>query len=367
MLPKRLVLLFSFLVVLMITQLFLISLKSTRKGHQEPLLCPKHVNFTERTRTITQNTHFLQNQIPARSTSIKVLSTKSTTHLSTTSKVLASFTSSHAVKNQATADPTTKELATFTSKQQTGGAISQNKHFLENQVPVKRTSITVLSTKSTTHLSTTSKVRTLFTSSHAVENQATADFTTKELATFTSKQQTERTISQNKHFLENQLPVKRTSIKVLSTKSTTHLSTTSKVLAPFTSSNAVKNQATADPTTKELATFTSKQQTERMKSQNQATVDSIAEEPTKFTSEQQTERLNDQVTKNRFHPDSNMLFSNEFDKAGEVKKVDVLLIILTYHKYFHRRKNIRKTWLATCSRNEKVYLLYLILVMGYIK
>jgi len=254
MLPKKLVLFFLILVALMIIQLFLISLKSTKKLNQEPMFRSYHVNFTGRTRTIAQNTHFLQNKVLAQWTSIKTLSTKFTTHLSANPKVFTSITSSHSVKNQATASPTAKEVEAFTSKQQA-----------------------------------------------------------------------ERTKFQNRHFLRNQVPATRTSITVLSTKSTVHLSTKPKVPASFTSSDVIKDQSTTQ-----------------------------AQEPAKFTSEQQMERLNDQATKNRFHPDSKMLFISEFDKSGEVKTVDVLLIILTYHKYFHRRENIRKTWLATCSRHEKI-------------
>ena len=56
----------------------------------------------------------------------------------------------------------------------------------------------------------------------------------------------------------------------------------------------------------------------------------------------------------RFRPDDKMLFIDEFDKAKEVKSVDVLLIVLTYHKYFHRRENIRKTWIDTCHNHKKV-------------
>ena len=254
MLPKKLVLFFLILVSLMIIQLFLISLKSTKKSNQEPMFRSYHVNFTGRTRTIAQNTHFLQNKVLAQWTSIKTLSTKFTTHLSATPKVFTSITSSHSVKNQATASPTAKEVEAFTSKQQAERTTFQNRHFLRNQVPATRTSITVLSSKSTVHLSTNQKVP--------------------------------------------------------------------------PSSDASKDQSTKD---------------------------AIVQEPAKFTSDQQIERLNDQATKNRFHPDSKMLFISEFNKSGEVKTVDVLLIILTYHKYFHRRENIRKTWLATCSRHEKVH------------
>ena len=59
-------------------------------------------------------------------------------------------------------------------------------------------------------------------------------------------------------------------------------------------------------------------------------------------------------SKARFRPDDKMLFNDEFDKAKEVKSVDVLLIVLTYHKYFHRRENIRKTWIDTCHNHKKV-------------
>ena len=59
-------------------------------------------------------------------------------------------------------------------------------------------------------------------------------------------------------------------------------------------------------------------------------------------------------SKTRFRPDDKMLFIDEFDKAKEVKSVDVLLIVLTYHRYFHRRENIRKTWIDTCHNHKKV-------------
>ena len=255
-------------------------------------------------------------------------------HLPAIRTVPAPFRSPNTFQNQSTATAVQNEQAMSVSKQlskKDDSLVAKNRIRPDSQMPI------------TTEFSTSVEVKTERTK-HAIKDQAA----------FTSKQQTERTKSQNERFLQNQVPVRRTSITVISTKSTTHLSKTSKVLAPFTASYAVKNQVTADPTTKELATFTSKQQTERMKSQNQATIDSIAEEPATFTSKQLTERLNDQVAKDRFRPDSKMLFITEFSKAVEVKTVDVLLIILTYHKNFLRRKNIRRTWLTACRKHEKV-------------
>ena len=280
---------------------------------------------TERAKS--QSNHVLQNQLPVKRTSITVLSTKPIPHLTTTSLVFPPFISSHAIKNQATEDSRAQEPAKFTSEQPTERVKSQSNHVLQNQLPVKRTSITVLSTKPIPHLTTTSLVFPPFISSHAIKNQATEDSRAQEPAKFTSEQPTERVKSQSNHVLQNQLPVKRTSITVLSTKPIPHLTTTSLVFPPFISSHAIKNQATED---------------------------SRAQEPAKFTSEQPTERLNDQVTKHRFLPDSKMLFISEFSKAVEVKTVDVLLIILTYHKNFLRRKNIRRTWLTACRKHEKV-------------
>ena len=184
------------------------------------------------------------------------------------------------------------------------------------------------------HLPAIRTVPAPFRSPNTFQNQSTATAVRNEQAMSVSKQLSQKDdslVAKNRIRPDSQMPI------------TTEFSTSVEVKTERTK-HAIKDQAA----------FTSKQQTERMKSQNQATIDSIAEEPATFTSKQLTERLNDQVAKDRFRPDSKMLFITEFSKAVEVKTVDVLLIILTYHKNFLRRKNIRRTWLTACRKHEKV-------------
>ena len=76
------------------------------------------------------------------------------------------------------------------------------------------------------------------------------------------------------------------------------------------------------------------------------------------TLKQKAEGTQQHAEVKRFRPDDKMLFISEFDDAKETKSVDVLMIILTFHKYFHRRDNIRKTWLDTCKRHDRVSNLY---------
>ena len=127
----------------------------------------------------------------------------------------------------------------------------------------------------------------------------------------------------NRLFLQVSTP--EISTNIVSTEFTTQPHTTVKTLTPSTYSPTSEHQAVK--TSEEKVTSTLKQITESIKTE---------------------------TSRKRFRPDDKMLFISEFDKAKDIKSVDVLLIILTYHKYFHRRESIRKTWLDSCHRNNKV-------------
>ena len=132
-----------------------------------------------------------------------------------------------------------------------------------------------------------------------------------------------RMMNQGSPFLQVTTP--EISTTILSTKFSTQSPTTLKILSPSTYS----------PTSADQEVKTS-------------------EEKVTSTVKQTTDSIQTQSTRKRFRPDDKMLFISEFDKAKDVKSVDVLLIILTYYKYFHRRENIRKTWLESCHRSNKV-------------
>ena len=59
---------------------------------------------------------------------------------------------------------------------------------------------------------------------------------------------------------------------------------------------------------------------------------------------------------NRFRSDPNMLFGDEYEKAREIRTVDLLIIVLTAPSNAKRRKSIRQTWWRSCITNEKVCL-----------
>ena len=57
---------------------------------------------------------------------------------------------------------------------------------------------------------------------------------------------------------------------------------------------------------------------------------------------------------NGFRSDPNMLFSDEYERAREIRTVDLLIIVLTAPSNEKRRKIIRQTWWRSCITNEKV-------------